>query len=366
MKFRCNKNSILNEISTAQGIISSRNNLSILSNVLLEAGNGSLCIKATDLKIGFETVIPVDVEEPGSTTVFCDKLLGVLRTFPEGDVIFTLEGDNFIIDSECEDSNVKLKVIDSSKFPELIETEQDKYFEIAQADFLDMINNTSFAVSNDEKKFFMNGVFLEKGEDTLNMVATDGRRLSVIRKKTDIQNDFRNVIIPVKIFGIIKKLASGEGNMKIAVTEKCFFAEFDNNKIYTTLIDGVFPNYSKAIPTDQKFTAVISRNTFSNALSRVSVFAEQKSKKIFFNFSQDSLLITSEESDIGEAKVKMECGYRGDDIRIAVNYVHFAEPIKAMKEEDVSIRFSSTNTALTLNSVPEGDFLHVIMPMQQL
>ena len=108
MKFRCNKNSILNEISTAQGIISSRNNLSILSNVLLEAGNGSLCIKATDLKIGFETVIPVDVEEPGSTTVFCDKLLGVLRTFPEGDVIFTLEGDNFIIDSEYEDSNVKL------------------------------------------------------------------------------------------------------------------------------------------------------------------------------------------------------------------------------------------------------------------
>lgn len=366
MKFRCNRNSILNEIATAQGIISSRNNLSILSNVLLEAGDGNLRIKATDLKIGFETVIPVEVEEPGSTTVFCDKLLSVLRTFPEGDVIFTLKDDNFIIDSEAEDSNVKLKVIDSSKYPELIETEEEKYFDISQADFLDMVNNTAFAVSNDEKKYFMNGVLLEKGEKTLNMVATDGRRLSVIRKNIETASDFRNVIIPVKIFGIIKKLASGEGTMKIAVTEKCFFARFDNNKIYSTLIEGAFPNYSKAIPAEQKYIAVIGKSAFSNALSRVSVFAEQKSKKIFFNFSQDSLLITSEESDIGEAKVKMECGYRGDDIRIAVNYIHFAEPVRAMKEEDISISFSSSNTALTLNSVPNGDFLHVIMPMQQL
>ena len=132
MKFSCNKNSLLNEIAVAQGIISSRNTMSILSNVLLEVKDGNLYIKATDLKIGYETFIPVDMEEPGSTTVYCDKLLGVLRTFPDGDVKFNLAGDKLTVDSENGDTNIQLKVIDAGNYPELIKIEDEKYVKLPQ------------------------------------------------------------------------------------------------------------------------------------------------------------------------------------------------------------------------------------------
>jgi len=365
MKFLCNKNSLLNEITIAQGIISSRNTMSILSNVLLEAENGKLHIKATDLKIGYETSISVDVEEPGSTTVYCDKFLGVLRTFPEGDIKFNLDNEKLIIDSEDGDSNVQLKVIDASKYPELIEIEDDKYFEIAQKDFIDMINNTIFAVGTDETKYFMTGVYLEREDNCLKMVATDGRRLSYIKKNIVIANtEFKGVIIPIKILTLIKKLASGEGNLKIAFSEKCIFVKFDNNRVYSTLIEGQFPNYKRVIPENQSYTAILNKIDFSVALNRVAIFAEQKAKKILFNFTEDMLTISAEDSEVGNAKAKVACQYKGDDMRMAVNYVHFAEPVKAMEDDDIAIKFSESNRAITLNSVPEGDFFHIIMPMQ--
>ncbi|MCQ2603543.1 MAG: DNA polymerase III subunit beta [Spirochaetia bacterium] len=365
MKFICNKNSILNEISIAQGIISSRNTMSILSNVLLEVFDGNLYIKATDLKIGYETSIPVAVEEEGSTTVYCDKFSGVIKTFPDGDIKFTLKDDKLVIESENGDSKAQLKVIGADKYPELCKIEDEKYFEISQKDFIEMINNTSFAVSSDETKYFMNGIFFEKGEGCIKMVATDGRRLSLIKKDISLDGiDFKSIIIPVKVLQLIKKLSSGEGNFKIAISDKCFFAKFDKNKIYSTLIEGNFPNYQRVIPDNPKFTAILNRNSFMMALTRVSIFAEQKAKKIFFDFSEDNLVISSEETDIGTATVKVPCEYKGDDMKIAVNYVHFMDPLKVISENDVAIRFSEANRAMTLNSVPENEFLHIMMPMQ--
>ena len=365
MKFSCNKNSLLNEIAIAQGIISSRNTMSILSNVLLEVKDGNLYIKATDLKIGYETYIPVDMEEPGSTTVYCDKLLGVLRTFPDGDVKFNLSGDKLTVDSENGDTNIQLKVIEASNYPELIKIEDDKYFEVGQKDFIDMINNTIFAVSSDETKYFMNGVYLEREDDCIKMVSTDGRRLSFIKKDIVIADaEFKGVIIPVKILGLIKKLASGQGNLQIAVSDKCFFVKFDKNKLYSTLIEGQFPNYKRVIPENQSYTAIIKKADFLTALSRVSIFAEQKAKKILFDFTEDTLTILSEENEIGNAKVKVACEYKGDDMKIAVNYMHFLEPLKAMEEDDIAIKFSEANRAMTLVGVPEGEFFHIMMPMQ--
>jgi len=365
MKFICNKNSLLNEIAIAQGIISSRNTMSILSNVLLEAKDGYLHIKATDLKIGYETSIPVDVEETGNTTVYCDKFLGVLRTFPEGDIKFRLDVDKLTIDSEDGDSNAQLKVIEASKYPELIKIEDDKYFEIAQKDFIEMINNTSFAVGTDESKYFMTGVYLERGDDCIKMVATDGRRLSYIKKNIIIADaEFKGVIIPIKILTLVKKLASGEGNLKIAFSDKCIFVKFDNNRIYSTLIEGQFPNYKRVIPDNQNYIAILDRNDFGVALNRVAIFAEQKAKKILFDFSEDTLVISAEDNEVGNAKAKVACQYKGDDMRMAVNYIHFMEPIKAMDEDDIAIKFSESNRAITLNGVPESEFFHIIMPMQ--
>jgi len=366
MKFICEKSVIVKEISIAQEIISSRNALSILSNVLLEAKDGSLIIKATDLKVGFETKIPAVIEIPGSTTVFCDKFLGILRSLPDGEITFE-QNENERLSIKPLDKKIvfELNCISSEKFPELQSIEENHYFEISQELFNSMISQTIFSISVDEARYFMNGVYMEKNDNTLVMVATDGRRLSYISAdpESDV-NDFSGIIIPPKILNLIKKLSSGEGNLSLAVTEKTIYVKFDNQRITSTLIEGQFPNFSRVIPEHQDYNVIIDRNSLNEALKRVSLLAEQKSKRIYLTFSDGNLNLKSEESEIGMADEDLSCDYTGEEIRLAVNYIYLQDPLKVIKEDSLKIEFSEANKAVTLKCNPEANFFHIIMPMQ--
>ena len=365
MKFTCEKNTIQKEISVAQEIISTRNALSILSNVLLIAENNTLTIKATDLKVGFETQIPADVAEEGSTTVFCDKFLGILRSLPDGDIEFTQDDNRLLIQPLFKKINFQLKSITGEKFPELQKISEDQYFEVSQKDIIEMINHTIFAVSDDETRYFMNGVYLEKQDGVLSMVATDGRRLSYISKSIDSTiSQFDSVIIPPKILHLLRKLSSGEGNIKIAVGEKNIFLQFDSQRLSSSLIEGQFPNYKRVIPEQQKQEATIKKSPFEEALKRVSLLVEQKSRRIYLNLTEGNLTLTSEESEIGVAKEELECNYQGPDITIALNYLYLTEPLRVIDTEEILIRFSEPNKAISLLSNPEVDFFHIVMPMQ--
>ncbi len=367
MKFSCERSDLIEEISIAQEIISSKNSLSILSNVYLKATeDNKLLIKATDLKVYFETIINIEVSTPGEITVFCDKFLNTLRSLPEGEILFELKEDNYLyINPAFKKINFKLRTISSDKYPSFQETAKSNFFEFSQADFIDMISKTIFAVSNDETRYYMNGPFLEKIDTQLVMVATDGRRLSLISKKlTDGNIDIKGVIIPVKVLNLAKKLSSGEGNLQIAITDKSIFFVIGERNISSGLIEGQFPNYQRVIPTDHRYKVIINRETLNDALKRVSVFAEQKSRKILFSFSKNVLSITSEDVEIGEAKEEIECEYDGDDITLAINYLYILEPLREIETEDVSLEFTEENKAITLKPVPEDDYLNIVMPMQ--
>jgi len=365
MKFTCEKNTLQKEISIAQEIISTRNALSILSNVLLIAENNALKIKATDLKVSFETQIPADIAEEGSTTVFCDKFLGILRSLPDGDIEFTQENNRLLIQPLFKKINFQLKSIASEKFPELQEISEDQYFEISQKEIIEMVSQTIFAVSDDETRYFMNGVYMENQEGALSLVATDGRRLSFISKSfVDQIPEFDAIIVPPKALHLLRKLSSGEGNVKIAVGEKNLFMQFDNQKISSNLIDGQFPNYKRVIPEQQKYQATIKRDIFEEALKRVSLLVEQKSRRIYLHLSEGNVILTSEESEIGVAKEELECVYEGPDITIALNYLYLTEPLRVMEDDEIIVRFSEPNKAISLLSSPEKDFFHIVMPMQ--
>ena len=365
MKFICSKADIVKEITIAQEIISSRNTLSILSNVLMVAQDGCLSIKATDLKVSFETVIPVDVQDEGNTTVYCDKFLGILRSLPEGDVEFELQDQSLDIRPMLRKIDFQLKSIASDKFPELQETADSNYFEIPQADLLDMISQTIFAVSDDETRYFMNGVYLEHVDGKLIMVATDGRRLSFISKDVhaDVQ-EFEGVIIPPKILSLIRKLSSGEGTLWLAVTDKTIFVKFDNQKLSSNLIDGQFPNYNRVIPESQDHEIVVNRGDLADALTRVSILAEQKSRRIFVTVNENTLLLHCEESDIGVAREEITCQYTGPEISLALNYLFLIEPLRVIEDESISIKFTDSKKAISLLPSDEKDYVHIVAPMQ--
>lgn len=365
MKFICNKNSILNEIAIAQDISATRNSLSILSNVLLEADQSRLYIKATDLLVGYETSISVNVEREGSTTVYCDKFLGILRSMPEGDIVFEVDNNKIFISSVKGDIKFQLKIIEAEKFPALKNVSEDKYFSFPQKEFIEMINQTVFAVSDDQTRYFMNGVYMEQKDGKIFMVATDGRRLSHISKDFSSSTDnFEGIIVPVKILNLIKKLAGGEGDFFLAVSDKTLFIKFDENKLYSNLIDGQFPNYQRVIPEKQEKVAIIAKSDFLSALKRVSVLAEQKSKRVFMKFYKGKVDIFSEDTDIGMAKETISCEYDGDEITLIINYLYVIDPVRVMEEDDVAFRFSDPTKAITINSVPEREYFHIVMPMQ--
>lgn len=364
MNFICEKTLLLKEIAISQEIISSRNVMSILSNVLLEADNNTLTIKATDLKVGFEAKIPVSVISPGSTTIFCDKFLSILRSLPEGEVEFKQNEEKLVIIPSNKKIDFQLKSIPSDKFPELQKISDDSYFDIPQKDFIEMITHTAFAVSDDETRYFMNGVFFENEGGILNMVATDGRRLSFIKKELGPQiPEFNPVIIPPKILNLIKKLSSGEGMLSLAISDKSVFINFDNQKLISNLIEGQFPNYKRVIPEKQEFSILVDKNLFMDALKRVSLLVEQKSRRIYLNVSPSVIILSSEESEIGVAKEEISCDYDGPEFSIALNYLYMEEPLKVM-HGNLIIKFTEPNKAVTLFSDPEKDFFHIVMPMQ--
>ncbi|MDR1933442.1 MAG: DNA polymerase III subunit beta [Spirochaetales bacterium] len=367
MRFTCEKDSLIKEIAISQEIVSKTNNsLSILSNVLLVADNNTLFIKATDLKVSFETKIPVEVTVPGSITVLCDKFLGILRTLPSGDVEFEeQENDTFVIKPLFKKIDIRLKTIPADKFPEIPSPGDEKFFDFSQKDMIEMIAQTAFAISHDITRYYMNGVYLEKNDNTLVMVATDGRRLSYISKQPEgVISDFSPIIIPDKALNLIRRLASGEGNISLAINDKNVFFAFDNQNISTTLIEGTFPNYQRVIPAEQSHRVIIKREELSEALKRVSPLVDQKARRIYVNLKNGSLLLSSEESEIGLAKEEIACDYEGNEITFALNCLYLSEPLREITDDSVVMEYTEAGRAITLRSAEKRDYFHIIMPMQ--
>ena len=366
MRFTFDKDALLREIAIAQEVISTKNAISVLSNVLLEArDDGSLLVKATDVKTAFETAIPVDVAEEGSTTVFCDKLSGILASLPSGNVSFSQEGGTVSIRPAAKRATFQLKCIASDKFPEFTSDSGVEYFDIPARELKKMIGETVFSVSNDELRYFMNGVFMEGDEGQLRMVATDGRRLAFIA--SDVESalpDFKGAIMPTKILNIIAKRTPDEGAVSVGLSEKNVFFRFADYRFSSLLIDGQFPSYRRVIPERQSSAFKVDRKDMLEALKRVAILAEQKSKRVYLSISDGTLAVSSQETEIGVASEEIPCEYEGEDFTIALNYLYLDEPVKAMSSDKVKIEFTEPMRAVTLRPEPDENFFHVIMPMQ--
>ena len=366
MKFTCSRDDLLKEISIAQEVISSKNSLSVLSNVLLTAGKGELKLQATDLKVGFETSLPVEVVQEGTTTAFCDKLLNILRSLPEGEVELEQADPTMLrIRPLSKKVDFQLRCIPSDKYPELARASENMYFDFPQKDFIEMVSKTLFAVSDDETRYSMNGIFLEKRDDNLIMVATDGRRLSYISRRIPVRmENLKGVILPPKILTIVKKLSSGEGSLSLALTDKNVFVRMGATHLSSNLIDGQFPDYRRVIPDAQKFRALVEKKALEDALRRVSLLVEQKSRKVVFSMAEGSLTVFSKESELGIATEELPCEYTGPEMSFAVNCLYMSEPLRELAGEKVLLEFSDVNKAITLKPLPEDGYTNVIMPMQ--
>ena len=371
MKFTFDRDAMIKEISIAQEIITNKSPVSILSNILIIAEHNSLTIKATDSTVKFTTVIPIDIQEDGRTTIYCDKFMSILASLPSGDVEFSQQDIEVTIKPIAKRFTAKLKSQTSDKFPEIGTSENVPFFELPAKDFKEMIKQTIFAVSDDHNRFFLTGSYLVKNGDTLTMVATDGRRLSCDNKTGLSIPDFQPAIIPTKILSCVLKNAPDEGNIQLAVVDKSIFVKFANLEFSSVLIEGQYPNYQKVIPENLTMSFMVNKADLDAALKRTTIMVDKKVSRIIFKISSGVLKLISPESDIGTADEEIPCRYDGKDISMALNFTYVTEPLKVIDSENVVFDFNINDTdgdanitkAVIMRSEPAGDYIHVIMPM---
>ena len=366
MKFTCERETIMREIANAAEIISSRNAISVLANVYLHASDNQLIIRATDLKVSYEGRAAVEVVSPGTTTVICDKLLGILRSLPEGEVEFEQAEDHTLnVRPVFRKIDFQLRGMSPDKYPEFQDADDALFFELPQKDLSQMISQTLFAVSDDEGRYFMNGVFMESQGGKLVLAATDSHRLAYISKPLPAKAaEFKGIIVPPKIMSVVRKFASGEGNLSLAVTDKNVHVRLDTYRMNSGLIDAQFPNVQRVIPDKQEHQLIVARADLLDGLRRVSLLVEQKSRRVHLEVGDGKLVVRASEGEVGTAQEEVECKYQGPEFKLALNYIYLLEPLKEIDAEQVCLEFSDPNRALTLKPVPESDFFHIIMPMQ--
>lgn len=365
MKFTIDKDVILRETAHALEIISTRNAITVLSNVFLAVDEGALTLRASDLKVNYQARVPVDMQRDGVTTVPCDKLAGILRSSPAGDIEFESSAEGMLaVRPQGRRIDFTLKTLPPDRFPEFPATHDSEFVEVPQSDFVEMIAQTIFAVSDDETRYFMNGTFLDQADGELMMVATDSHRLAYCMKQIEPALDGAGVIVPPKILTLIRKFCTGEGSLQLAIADRNLHAQVEHRRINSGLIDAQFPNVKSVIPESQEHRLVVDRSALTEALRRVSVLVEQKSRRVRLEVEAGQLTVQCSEGDVGTAREELPCEYQGPASSLALNYQYLLDPLREMDTDQVALAFTAPNKAITLSAEPERHYFHIIMPMQ--
>lgn len=369
MKIIFFKESMLKAVSVAQEVIATKSPMSILSNILLEAKNDKLTIKATDSTVKFVTTIPVDVIEEGIITIFCDKLMSILSALPNGDVELSKDESGIIIKPLGKKIKFKMKVLASDKFPEMnnLITADDVSFILSAEDLKELISQTIFAVATDRNRYFMTGIYLTTKENSLVAVATDGRRMSIAEKKS--YTNFNGVIIPPKALNILIKNIGTDTPVSVRLNTKMIEFTANNFFISTTLIDGQYPKYERVIPDNTEHKFVISKKDLEDAMKRTRIMSSGDGR-LSFNITTDEVSVYTPDTDIGSATEKITCKSTVENAELHLNMQYLADILKVIESENIELCFNVTESKITKAILVKGyedsetNIKHIIMPIQ--
>ena len=368
MKFKTNRDSLLNVLSVAQEVITNKSPISILSNVLLQTDENRVIVKCTNSTVNALTSFVAEIEEPGEVTIFCDKLMTVVSSLPMGDVEVFSSGIEIIVQPVAKKIKFKIKTQAADKFPIIKSFVQENAIKVAGKDFKNLIHTTSFAVSTDQNRFIMTGCFICKKDNYLTMVATDTRRMSIC-KCVDFNENFTSVIVPKKMLTVVEKFCSDEGDILINSTDKLFMVKSGNLEIITSLFEGKYPNWEKVVPTEQDHTVSVSKKDIENAI-KTAVIMSAKDSRVELVVEPEKMTVKTPESDMGSAKEEIAAVYDREPITIALNIQFLADVLRVIDSENVSIDFkvnqdNKVSGALLVreSEKKENNYIHIIMPM---
>jgi DNA polymerase III subunit beta len=367
MNFAIAKEQILSGLQSVQNVVSTRTTLPILSNVLLRAGENRLELTATDLDVTITSSVEAEVRTPGAITLPAKKLFGITRELGGTELELEVDDKN-VCSLRSGPSFYKIRGLGAEEFPPLNQFKEDKKAVLPQEKIKGMLKKTCFAISTDETRYVLNGIFVSLKEHKLNMVATDGRRLALVDEEVDISEKSQGeFIIPSKAVNELNRLFQDKGEVEIRFTEN--LAAFNlkdekgfNTVLITKLIEGNYPNYRQVIPAETKERVTLAREEFLHALKRAEIMTSEKQNSVKLHFTKNNLSITANTPDVGEARESIAINYKGKDMAIAFNPGYMIEPLNALSEEEVYLELIDELSPGVLKI--NGPFLYVVMPMR--
>lgn len=365
MKIEIQKKDLLNLIGKTQNIVEKRNTMPVLVNILLEADADQLKVFATDLEVSLTDQVQVKVIAPGKVAVTAKSLFEITRKLSEGTIQLTKKENNWL---EIKQGKFLSKIvgISANDYPIFPGYNPQAFIKIEAALFREMIDKTIYSVSTDETRYHLNGVYLEM-QSGLKMVATDGHRMSLIKKELPgLKSEVNyNVIIPRKGLHEIRKILEGiDEEIRFAIEGSQFILSFNSMNLMIRLIEGKYPNYQQFIPQKLPQKITINRDSFINSLERVSLLANQKSKAVLLQFSNDKMEISSSNPELGDAKEEIEIEYKGPDMKIGFNAKYITDILNSINNDLVDFELNDQISPGLVRPHDDQSYTCVVMPMR--
>ena len=362
MKFKIAKEAFLDGLQQVQHVVSSRTTLPILSNVLIEAGDEGLRLTTTDLDVGVSGVADAEISKPGATTLPVKRLVNIIRELPSAEIELSVDSKN-VASIRSGPSFFKIIGLPDAEFPPLAGFDESKEYQIPQAIFRNGLKKTSYAISTDETRYVLNGIFASFKEGKLTLVATDGRRLAMVDHELEFPSSHEvDFIVPTKAVQELQRHLSTEGDLTLKLSDNQVCFEIGSSVIVSKLIEGNYPNYRQVIPGESKERLTLNREKLLETTRRVSLLSSEKSNSVKLTFGKNTVDVMANSPDIGEANETLEVKYEGKEFSIAFNPEFLMAPLKSLEEEDVHLDLIDEMSPGVLRT--EDAFLYVLMPMR--
>ena len=361
MKFKVEKDVLLNGIQTVQNVITTKAALPILSNILLEVQQGSLRLTATDLDVGISCVIPVETLEIGAITIPAKRFSDIIKELPAESVdIITKKNNQVNIHTDtCE---FKIMGLAREEFPKLPEFKDREVIKFEQSALKQMLTLTSFAVSFDETRYILNGILFKINKNNLTLVATDGKRLAIIDRKlgTDFEKEI-NIIIPIKTIHELNRNLKDEGEISLILGNNQVLFDLGNVVIISRLIEGEFPDYRQVIPPASNAKMKIDRAQFLLATRRASLLSTPDYQAVKLELFKNKLVVSKSTPDVGESREEVAVEYQGKELAIGFNPNYLIDVLKNLTEESVEFELSDSEKPGVIRI---SGYVYIVLPMR--
>ncbi|NYZ16766.1 DNA polymerase III subunit beta [Azospirillum sp. RWY-5-1] len=369
------RTALLRSLGHVQSVVERRNTIPILSNVLLSIKNGELALAATDMDLEIVETVPASVTRPGSTTAPAHTLYDIVRKLPDGSQVeMEVSGDGHQLTLRSGRSQFKLGCLPPDDFPQISRGELQHSFQLPAADLRALIDRTRFAISTEETRYYLNGIYLHAAKvraggaelPVLRAVATDGHRLAKVEiPLPDGADGVPGVIIPRKTVNEIRKLIDEAADrIEISMSENKIRFAFDTVIVTSKLIDGTFPDYERVIPTGNDKVMEVDAKVFAAAVDRVATISTEKSRAVKLSVKRGNLTLSATSPESGSATEELEVAYEDTPIEIGFNSRYLLDITQQIEGEGARFLLADAASPTIIRDVADSTALYVLMPMR--